>query len=49
MEKENLWYKVLKRKYGKEEGKIRIRGNFISYFLKDIKKIELVGKGKHLN
>jgi hypothetical protein len=48
VEKETLWYKTLKNKYGEEDGKIKI-GRSASQWCKDIEKIELVGGGNNHN
>lgn len=41
VEKEKLWYKVLKYKYGKDDGKIKTKDRNASRWTKDLEKVEI--------
>jgi hypothetical protein len=47
MEKESLWYKILKWKYGEVDGKIRMGSRLTSTWLRDIGRVEDIGMGNN--
>ncbi|MCI27979.1 putative non-LTR retroelement reverse transcriptase related protein, partial [Trifolium medium] len=49
VEKDNLWYKALKWKYGVIDGKIKMDGRMLSAWLRDIGRVESVGVGDNFN